>query len=199
MIWRRRGKRAPVKKASARSRRTMPPARIERWQGLQPEPQPALPPAPLGLASMPKLSGRLTPWTRWAAFKDAPAVPDAKRKEIGTVRGHADQGRGGGDLDASRQNAQVKVDGRPVGVTPIDTSAAPAPRQGMRSRCRPHRPPQAVARVQVEVAAASVARSSWSLERSRFWSRSRKTTRLRQPTRRRSGPAVPTRLVRGCR
>ena len=55
-------------------------------------------------------------------LKDAPAVPDAKRKEIGAKFAvMLDQVAALVTLDASRQNAQVKIDGRPVGVTPIDT------------------------------------------------------------------------------
>ena len=55
-------------------------------------------------------------------LKDAPSVPDAKRKEIGAKFAvMLDQVAALVTLDASRQNAQVKIDGRPVGVTPIDT------------------------------------------------------------------------------
>lgn len=55
-------------------------------------------------------------------LKDAPSVPDAKRKEIGTKFAvMLDQVAALVTLEASRQNAQVKIDGRPVGVTPIDT------------------------------------------------------------------------------
>ena len=55
-------------------------------------------------------------------LKDAPAVPDAKRKEIGArFAVMLDQVAALVTLDASRQNAPVKIDGRPVGNTPIQT------------------------------------------------------------------------------
>lgn len=53
-------------------------------------------------------------------LKDAPAVPDAKRKEIGTrFAVMLDQVAAVVTVEASRQNAPVKVDGRPVGMTPL--------------------------------------------------------------------------------
>lgn len=53
-------------------------------------------------------------------LKDAPAVPDAKRKEIGTrFAVMLDQVAALVTVEASRQNAPVKVDGRPVGMTPL--------------------------------------------------------------------------------
>jgi hypothetical protein len=53
-------------------------------------------------------------------LKDAPAIPDAKRKEIGTrFAVMLDQVAALVTLEASRQNALVKVDGRPMGTTPI--------------------------------------------------------------------------------
>ena len=53
-------------------------------------------------------------------LKDAPAVPDAKRKEIGTrFAVMLDQVAALVTLEASRQNAPVKVDGRPIGMTPL--------------------------------------------------------------------------------
>jgi hypothetical protein len=55
-------------------------------------------------------------------LKDSPSVPDAKRKEIGgKFAVMLDQVAALVTLEASRQNAPVKVDGRPVGTTPIDT------------------------------------------------------------------------------
>lgn len=55
-------------------------------------------------------------------LKDAPAIPDAKRKEIGTRLGvMLDQVAALVTLDATRQNAAVKLDGRPIGTTPIET------------------------------------------------------------------------------
>lgn len=55
-------------------------------------------------------------------LKDAPAVPDAKRKEIGTrFAVMLDQVAALVTLEASRQSAPVKVDGRPIGSTPIQT------------------------------------------------------------------------------
>ena len=55
-------------------------------------------------------------------LKDAQAVPDAKRREIGAKFAvMLDQVAALVTLEASRQNAQVKIDGRSVGVTPIDT------------------------------------------------------------------------------
>jgi hypothetical protein len=53
-------------------------------------------------------------------LKDSPTVPDAKRKEIGTrFAVMLDQVAALVTLEASRQNAPVKVDGRPVGTTPL--------------------------------------------------------------------------------
>jgi hypothetical protein len=53
-------------------------------------------------------------------LKDAPAIPDAKRKEIGSrFAVMLDQVAALVTLEASRQNALVKVDGRPIGTTPI--------------------------------------------------------------------------------
>lgn len=55
-------------------------------------------------------------------LKDSPSVPDAKRKEIGArFAVMLDQVAALVTLDASRQNAPVKIDGRPVGSTPIQT------------------------------------------------------------------------------
>ena len=55
-------------------------------------------------------------------LKEAPAIPDAKRREIGTKLGvMMDQVSAPVTVEATRQNAAVKVDGRPVGTTPIDT------------------------------------------------------------------------------
>lgn len=53
-------------------------------------------------------------------LKDAPAVPDAKRKEIGTrFAVMLDQVAAVVTVEASRQNAPIKVDGRPVGLSPL--------------------------------------------------------------------------------
>jgi hypothetical protein len=55
-------------------------------------------------------------------LKDSPAVPDAKRKEIGArFAVMLDQVAALVTLEASRQNAPVKIDGRPIGSTPIQT------------------------------------------------------------------------------
>lgn len=55
-------------------------------------------------------------------LKDSPSVPDAKRKEIGArFAVMLDQVAALVTLDASRQNAPVKIDGRPIGSTPIQT------------------------------------------------------------------------------
>ena len=55
-------------------------------------------------------------------LKDSPSVPDAKRKEIGArFAVMLDQVAALVTLEASRQNAPVKIDGRPVGTTPITT------------------------------------------------------------------------------
>lgn len=55
-------------------------------------------------------------------LKEAPAIPDAKRKEIGGRLGvMLDQVAALVTLEASRQNAGVKLDGRPIGNTPIET------------------------------------------------------------------------------
>jgi hypothetical protein len=55
-------------------------------------------------------------------LKDSPSVPDAKRKEIGAKFAvMLDQASAVVTVEASRQNAPIKVDGRPIGTTPIDT------------------------------------------------------------------------------
>ena len=85
-------------------------------------------------------------------LKDAPAVPDAKRKEIGTKFAvMLDQVAAVVTLDASRQNAQVKVDGRPVGVTPIDTPLRLLPGKHEIVMMPAATDPSSGARVQVEV------------------------------------------------
>ena len=85
-------------------------------------------------------------------LKDAPAVPDAKRKEIGTKFAvMLDQVAAVVTLDASRQNAQVKVDGRPVGVTPIDTPLRLLPGKHEIVMMPAPTDPSSGARVQVEV------------------------------------------------
>ena len=85
-------------------------------------------------------------------LKDAPAVPDAKRKEIGAKFAvMLDQVAAVVTLDASRQNAQVKVDGRPVGVTPIDTPLRLLPGKHEIVMMPAPTDPSSGARVQVEV------------------------------------------------
>ena len=55
-------------------------------------------------------------------LKDSPSVPDQKRKEIGArFAVMLDQVAALVTLEATRQNAPVKVDGRPIGATPIQT------------------------------------------------------------------------------
>ncbi len=55
-------------------------------------------------------------------LKDSPSVSDAKRKEIGArVAIMMDQVAALVTLEATRQNAAVKVDDRPIGMTPIQT------------------------------------------------------------------------------
>lgn len=55
-------------------------------------------------------------------LKDSPSVPDAKRKEIGAKFAvMLDQVAALVTLESTRQNAPVKVDGRPLGTTPIQT------------------------------------------------------------------------------
>lgn len=85
-------------------------------------------------------------------LKDAPAVPDAKRKEIGTrFAVMLDQVAALVTVEASRQNAPVKVDGRPVGMTPL-----PAPLRLMPGKHEVIMQPAATdpssgAKVQIEV------------------------------------------------
>jgi hypothetical protein len=85
-------------------------------------------------------------------LKDAPAVPDAKRKEIGTrFAVMLDQVAALVTVEASRQNAPVKVDGRPVGMTPL-----PAPLRLMPGKHEVTMQPAATdpssgAKVQIEV------------------------------------------------
>ncbi|MBL9004802.1 MAG: PEGA domain-containing protein [Myxococcales bacterium] len=85
-------------------------------------------------------------------LKDAPAVPDAKRKEIGTrFAVMLDQVGALVTVEASRQNAPVKVDGRPVGMTPLA-----APLRLMPGKHEIHMQPAATdpssgAKVQIEV------------------------------------------------
>ena len=55
-------------------------------------------------------------------LKDTPSLPDAKRKEVGGRIGvMLDQVAALVTLEATRQNAAVKLDGRPLGNTPIET------------------------------------------------------------------------------
>lgn len=55
-------------------------------------------------------------------LKDSPSIPDAKRREIGTKLGvMIDQVSAVVTVEATRQNAAVKLDGRPIGLTPIET------------------------------------------------------------------------------
>lgn len=85
-------------------------------------------------------------------LKDAPAVPDAKRKEIGTrFAVMLDQVAALVTVEASRQNAPVKVDGRAVGMTPL-----PAPLRLMPGKHEVIMQPAATdpssgAKVQIEV------------------------------------------------
>lgn len=54
-------------------------------------------------------------------LKDTPALPDQKRKEIGgKLQVMLDQVAASVTIEAPRENAQVKVDGRAVGTTPIE-------------------------------------------------------------------------------
>lgn len=54
-------------------------------------------------------------------LKEGPALPDAKRKEIGgKLQVMLDQVAAVVTIEASRQNAGVKVDGRSIGNTPIE-------------------------------------------------------------------------------
>lgn len=54
-------------------------------------------------------------------LREAPALPDAKRKEIGAKLGvMLDQVAAVVTIEASRENAGVKVDGRAIGTTPLE-------------------------------------------------------------------------------
>lgn len=55
-------------------------------------------------------------------LKESPTLPDQKRREIGAKLGvMLDQVAGTVTVEASRQNAQIKLDGRVIGMSPIET------------------------------------------------------------------------------
>ncbi len=55
-------------------------------------------------------------------LKETPTLPDQKRREIGGRLGvMLDQVAGTVSVEASRQNAQIKLDGRVVGTSPLET------------------------------------------------------------------------------
>ncbi|HMY58614.1 MAG TPA: hypothetical protein PK472_10185 [Pseudomonadota bacterium] len=55
-------------------------------------------------------------------LKESPTLPDQKRREIGAKLGvMLDQVAGTVNIEASRQNAQIKLDGRVIGMSPIET------------------------------------------------------------------------------
>ncbi len=61
-------------------------------------------------------------------LKESPTLPDQKRREIGGKLGvMLDQVAGTVTVEASRQNAQIKLDGRVIGMSPIDTPLRVSP------------------------------------------------------------------------
>ncbi len=55
-------------------------------------------------------------------LKESPTLPDQKRREIGGKLGvMLDQVAGTVTIEASRQNALIKLDGRAIGMSPIET------------------------------------------------------------------------------
>jgi hypothetical protein len=55
-------------------------------------------------------------------LKETPTLPDQKRREIGAKLGvMLDQVAGSVTVEASRQNAQIKLDGRVIGTSPLET------------------------------------------------------------------------------
>jgi hypothetical protein len=55
-------------------------------------------------------------------LKESPTLPDQKRREIGAKLGvMLDQVAGTVTVEATRQNAQIKLDGRVIGMSPLES------------------------------------------------------------------------------